>query len=391
MSNKNKILQSKEWLYDQYINQKKSASKIANEIGCQQETVSRYLHKYNIALRSHSEEISGDRHPLFGKHHSEETRRKISDTNSCHITTIETRQKLSERMSGSGNPRFGAKLSEDQIARQKASLNKFYEEHPEYHKEQSNRMKEVHQNNPELINIIVKKSKQTLLEHPEIMINAAEKRKQFYIEHPLSDEEKLERANHLFEYFKNNPNARKDHSKLMKIQNPSSRPEVAEKISLGMKKWHLEHTLPIGTGKIPGRYYYKPNGNKLWMRSSYETRFASILDGLNIYCIYEPKAFELPISQSSYRPDFYIPKYDLYVEVKGYLSWSKKGKLIEFYNAYSNKNLIMIYLNQIEYLENESFCYTINDSDILKTGIKLSNQILLWKKEDIELKKLLVN
>jgi len=119
------------WLYDQYINQFKSASTIGKELGCQQETVSNFLHKFGIPIRSQSETISGDRHPLFGKHHSKETRQKLSETNSGHITTIETRQKLSERMSGSGNPRFGVKLSEDQIARQSKSLKEFYEENPD--------------------------------------------------------------------------------------------------------------------------------------------------------------------------------------------------------------------------------------------------------------------
>ena len=123
-------LNNYDWLYDQYINQFKSATTIGKELGCQQETVSNFLHKFEITIRTQTEAISGEHHPLFGKHHSEETRKKISETNSCHVTTIETRQKLSERMSGSGNPRFGVKLSEDQIARQKASLKQFYDENP---------------------------------------------------------------------------------------------------------------------------------------------------------------------------------------------------------------------------------------------------------------------
>ena len=125
------LLSDESWLRNQYITLMKSASKIGQEIGCQQETVSNYLHKYGIPMRSQSEEISGERHPLFGKHHTEETRQKISQTNLGHPTSEEARQKLSQASSGSNNPRYGVKLSQDQIERQKASLEKYYEENPE--------------------------------------------------------------------------------------------------------------------------------------------------------------------------------------------------------------------------------------------------------------------
>ena len=92
------LLSNKDWLYDQYIIKMKSASKIGNEIGCQQETVSNFLHKYGIPMRSQSEEIGGDRHPLFGKHFSKESR-----------------QKMSESLSGENNPRFGKKFPEQSV------------------------------------------------------------------------------------------------------------------------------------------------------------------------------------------------------------------------------------------------------------------------------------
>lgn len=128
-------LNNKEWLIDQYINCMKSASTIGKELGCQQETVSNFLHKFDIPIRSHSEQISGSRHPLFGKHHSEETKKKISETNSKQVISLETRQKISEKMAGSGNPRYGVKLSADQISRQKTSLKEFYDNNPDRKKE----------------------------------------------------------------------------------------------------------------------------------------------------------------------------------------------------------------------------------------------------------------
>lgn len=125
------ILENKDWLYDQYIVQKKSASKISKEIGCQQETVSRYLHKFEIPIRTQSEEIGGERHPLFGKHFSEESKRKISIANTGHKSSDETRKKISEATSGINNPRYGATITPEQRQKQSESMKKFYQEHPE--------------------------------------------------------------------------------------------------------------------------------------------------------------------------------------------------------------------------------------------------------------------
>jgi hypothetical protein len=127
------LLGNEDWLRDQYLVQIKSASKIASEIGCQQETVSRYLHKYNIPLRTQSEEIGGERHPLYGTHHSEETRKKISESVSGpnHPNFGKKSLLRSAKMSGSGNPRYGVKLSERQIEQQRASLLDYYDKHPE--------------------------------------------------------------------------------------------------------------------------------------------------------------------------------------------------------------------------------------------------------------------
>jgi len=42
---------NKDWLIDQYINQKKSTTKIAKEINVGQSTISKWLNKYNIVTR----------------------------------------------------------------------------------------------------------------------------------------------------------------------------------------------------------------------------------------------------------------------------------------------------------------------------------------------------
>ena len=115
-------LSNESWLRDQYLVQMKSATKIASEINCQQETVSNFLHKYNIPIRTQSEEIGGERHPLYGKHHSEKSIRKNSESHIGIPLSEEHKKKVSIATSGPNNPRYGVKLSKDQIERQKVSL-----------------------------------------------------------------------------------------------------------------------------------------------------------------------------------------------------------------------------------------------------------------------------
>ena len=125
------ILENKNWLYDQYIVQKKSATKIAQEIGCQQETVSRYLHKFEIPIRTQSEEIGGDRHPMFGKHFSDDSKKKMSVANTGRKSSDETRKKISKATSGSNNPRYGKKVTPEQRQKQSETMKLFYQKHPE--------------------------------------------------------------------------------------------------------------------------------------------------------------------------------------------------------------------------------------------------------------------
>ncbi len=53
MTNKYNI--EKDWLYDQYINKKKSTRQIAKEIGCSSRMIPYYLNKFNILARTKSE------------------------------------------------------------------------------------------------------------------------------------------------------------------------------------------------------------------------------------------------------------------------------------------------------------------------------------------------
>lgn len=72
-----------------------------------------------------------------------------------------------------------------------------------------------------------------------------------------------------------------------------------------------------------------------------EKEFAKILDKQNRKWIYPCKTFKL--SNTTYRPDFYIPKEDLYIEVKhSSISVERQKKYDEFIKLYPNINFVII-------------------------------------------------
>ena len=90
-----KSYHNKDWLYDQYINQKKSTTIIAKEQKSSVGNIYHWLKKLKIQTRSIRESLtglnriawnkglkgynSGEKNGFFGKHHTEETKRKLSE------------------------------------------------------------------------------------------------------------------------------------------------------------------------------------------------------------------------------------------------------------------------------------------------------------------------
>lgn len=145
-----------------------------------------------------------------------------------------------------------------------------------------------------------------------------------------------------------------------KVTAALNRPEVLKKLSdskLGDKNPMklLENRIKIsgrpahdGSGRGKGSYFNKKDGDIVWLRSTYETRFATILDHLNIEWKYE-----VPISlyNTIWHPDFYLPTEDLFIEVKGWITADAKKKLFLVNDIYPNINLIIVELCDIELLE----------------------------------------
>ena len=110
----------KDWLYDQYITQKQDSVQIGRKCNVSNVTIGNWLRKFNIPIRTKKEEIIGKNNPFygkhhteatkkkmsevkkgeksvwFGKHHTEATKKKMSEARKGHIVSNETKQKLSE-------------------------------------------------------------------------------------------------------------------------------------------------------------------------------------------------------------------------------------------------------------------------------------------------------
>lgn len=131
-----RLYYDKEWLEDQYVVQNKSMNQICREFGYKVD-LGKWLRKFNIPIRSFSESCSGihsggfGKHPseetlqklrsrkpsMLGKHFSEETKIKMSESAKGRIITEETRQKISiankGKRTGKDNPFYGHHHTEE--------------------------------------------------------------------------------------------------------------------------------------------------------------------------------------------------------------------------------------------------------------------------------------
>lgn len=92
-------LNDKEWLYQKYWVEKLDLRAIGREIGSGGTTVGNALRRNKIGIRSNSEVHKGKKYWL-GKHRSEETKRKISETKKGIPLSKERRIEIGKRSKG---------------------------------------------------------------------------------------------------------------------------------------------------------------------------------------------------------------------------------------------------------------------------------------------------
>ena len=100
---------------------------------------------------------------------------------------------------------------------------------------------------------------------------------------------------------------------------------------------------PLFGKQTHGNYgYYKD----IWMRSSWELNFAKWCDLSGIEWLYESETFDL--GYTTYTPDFYLPEFDLWIEVKGYWRDDAKKKFKKFKRLYKNINIEIFDKNKMQ-------------------------------------------
>jgi len=78
----------------------------------------------------------------------------------------------------------------------------------------------------------------------------------------------------------------------------------------------------------------------IWFRSTWEANFAKWLTLSNIKWLYEQKTFDL--GKTNYTPDFYLPEFNCYIEIKGWWRRDAKRKFKLFKKNYLNVNIIVL-------------------------------------------------
>lgn len=90
-----------------------------------------------------------------------------------------------------------------------------------------------------------------------------------------------------------------------------------------------------------------------WFRSTWELAYAKWCEAQNLDYTYEPKTFRLSPGvgkSNTYTPDFYHPKSNLYVEIKGYMSEHKAQQLHEFKQMYPDVILALLMKDELKAL-----------------------------------------
>lgn len=124
-----------------------------------------------------------------------------------------------------------------------------------------------------------------------------------------------------------------DSNKQRFIDNPQLREESS-------RRWKLLYS----TGKIKSKAHGNAKGGFRedighYVRSIWEANICRIFNFLNIKYQYEPEVFEMK-SGKSYRPDFYLPEKDLWIEVKGFFRRKYEKENIDEFQK--NHNLLLI-------------------------------------------------
>ena len=136
---------------------------------------------------------------------------------------------------------------------------------------------------------------------------------------------------HHTDYTKNKMS--KSHIELSKKMTYEEKHKIAMKAVETKRKTGGFHTTSNAYSRCKGGYR---NDLNQYFRSAWEANIARLLNHFNIIWKYEIKRFNFDKEVSgviSYQPDFYLPQYDIWIEVKGWMD-AKSIKRLELFEKY---------------------------------------------------------
>lgn len=87
-----------------------------------------------------------------------------------------------------------------------------------------------------------------------------------------------------------------------------------------------------GAGRGKRCYYNSHLQGEIYFRSSYELAYAKYLDEHKILWMYEIETFDL--GDSTYTPDFFLPQFEKFIEIKGWMNNKSQEKINKFLEQY---------------------------------------------------------
>lgn len=110
---------------------------------------------------------------------------------------------------------------------------------------------------------------------------------------------------------------------------------------------HLTTSPKASKGKPGVRYDISP---EICFYSTWEANIARVFSLINLNWQYSPKIFDL--GEHTYRPDFYLPEFDTFVEVKNFMGTYSLERDSLFRQKYPNHKLDLILKEDYKVIEN---------------------------------------
>ncbi|MGY0013256.1 hypothetical protein [Bacillus anthracis] len=132
---------------------------------------------------------------------------------------------------------------------------------------------------------------------------------------------------------------------------------------MSLIKIHLDRQTPKDKPKKKayesGLKYYSEKENRLF-RSTWEIFLAETLTSLGIKYLYEPERKYFKAEKESYLCDFFLPDYNVWVEVKGWMDKRSARRIKLFLKYYSgNTGFFLVEKEEMElFKENPELIFT---------------------------------